>query len=390
MTAPRHSGPTPFLASSFTWNFALGMTHLLIPLFAYELGMSGVEIGSLISLPIVIQIWVNLVGGAWSDRIGARNVMLAAAVLTAVSAVVFALSASFLDLMLGQVLQVFARAAFWPANWALGSQLPGDRSHNLGRLNAWTSAGHIAGTAASGILIVQAGFRAGFWCMAAICVASFATAMMLANPRADRAAAPASMIAAYRPFITQRWMLLAIAYAFISALPYSIGNSFVPILLVEQGFSSDAAGWLLALRSAGTIAAGVILARFVQSTAARGVVFASSVATAIAVVLLAVAGHPAAVALLLVGMGLGSGVVTLFFQVLITGSSGTERRGAAMALGGMGWNVSNFAVPVVTGALRDALDIQAAFVITGALVLAWALALWPLHRWAIAADGTLR
>ena len=35
---------------------------------------------------------------------------------------------------------------FWPATWALGSQLPGDRSAQMGRLNAITSAGQILGT----------------------------------------------------------------------------------------------------------------------------------------------------------------------------------------------------------------------------------------------------
>ena len=45
----------PFYSSAFTWNFALGMTQLLIPLYARELGYSGVAIGSLIAFPIIVQ-----------------------------------------------------------------------------------------------------------------------------------------------------------------------------------------------------------------------------------------------------------------------------------------------------------------------------------------------
>src|SRR5882762_8996443 len=63
----------PFYSSAFTWNFALGMTQLLIPLYARELGYSGVAIGSLIAFPIIVQMIFNLIGGAWTDRHGGRN-----------------------------------------------------------------------------------------------------------------------------------------------------------------------------------------------------------------------------------------------------------------------------------------------------------------------------
>src|SRR5206468_765251 len=63
----------PFYSSAFSWNFALGMTQLLIPLYARDLGYSGVAIGSLIALPIIVQMIFNLIGGAWTDRIGGRD-----------------------------------------------------------------------------------------------------------------------------------------------------------------------------------------------------------------------------------------------------------------------------------------------------------------------------
>lgn len=43
-----------------------------IPLYADSLGMSGVTIGALIALPVGLQITFNLVGGAFTDRIGGR------------------------------------------------------------------------------------------------------------------------------------------------------------------------------------------------------------------------------------------------------------------------------------------------------------------------------
>ena len=55
----------PFFSSAFSWNFALGMTQLLIPLYARDLGYSGVAIGSLI-----------LLAAFWRDRKEAQRARL--------------------------------------------------------------------------------------------------------------------------------------------------------------------------------------------------------------------------------------------------------------------------------------------------------------------------
>ena len=60
----------PFFLSSFTWNFALGMTYPLVPLYASELGMSGVGIGTLVAMPVLVQITFNLTGGSYTDQVG--------------------------------------------------------------------------------------------------------------------------------------------------------------------------------------------------------------------------------------------------------------------------------------------------------------------------------
>ena len=158
----------PFFSSAFTWNFALGMTQLQIPLYARELGYSGVEIGSLIALPIVAQMIFNLVGGAWTDRLGGMNVSLVAFVATAAAGTMFAASSSFAGLFAAQIMMIVARAVYWPASWALVSQLPGARGSLMGTLNAITSFGQIAGTVCAGMIIASWGFGTGFWTVAAM------------------------------------------------------------------------------------------------------------------------------------------------------------------------------------------------------------------------------
>jgi MFS family permease len=372
-----------FQANAFTWNFALGMTNLLVPLYARDLGMSGVSIGSLIALPVLIQIWFNLLGGAYADRIGAKRTSLFACVSLMIAAAIFALSASFAALLAGQFLMILSRAAFWPSNWALASQLPGDRSRNMGRLNATTNAGQIVGLALSGMIIAHFGFRFGFWMMAVIGLLALLFALFIVQHRAAHSARP-KLFATYAALLKRRSIYLAVLCAYVSALPFSLAMSFLPILLVEQGFSSEATGWLLAFRAVGSIVAGIALAHMVRHATDRMPPFAAALFSAVSVSLVAVYAHPLWAGLFLLSLGAASGVMTVYFQILISAISSAEQRGSAMALGGLGWGLSNLTTPLFVGALADSWGIQPAFYALGAIVLAVGMILPATQRWAFA------
>jgi len=373
---------SPFHANAFTWNFALGMTNLLVPLYALELGMNGVAIGSLIALPVLIQIWFNLLGGAYADRIGAKRTSMFSCVFLAISATVFALSGSFTGLLSGQLLMILSRASFWPSNWSLASRLPGDRSRNMGLLNATTSAGQIAGIALTGMVIARFGYRAGFWLMAVVGLLSLLFASFITHLKVEQAVRPA-LLSSYRALLRRRAIYFAILCAYVSALPVSLSVSFYPILLVEQGFASDATGWLLALRAVGSIASGIALAHLVRRAADRGAPFASALVSAVSVGVAAVMPHPLWVGTFLFALGVASGLMTVYFQILISAISTAEQRGSAMALGGLGWGLSNFTTPLLVGFLRDAFDIHFAFYVLGAVVFVAAACMPAFQRWAI-------
>jgi MFS family permease len=83
-------------------------------------------------------------------------------------------------------------------------------------------------------------------------------------------------------------------------------------------------------------------------------------------------------------VGLGSGVMTIYFQVLVSTLSSGETRGSAMALAGMGWSLSHISTPLVMGALKDLYGIQAAFYALGAFAFLFSFALPAVHRWSLA------
>src|SRR5216683_227759 len=114
-----------------------------------------------------------------------------------------------------------SRAAFWPATWAMASELPGARGIQLGRLNAATNVGQIAGTALCGFLLAAAGFQPTFLALAGTGLMAFFAG--LGTKPVPRKPAPPShnLLVGYWRLIHQRIIQYSMLCAYLSALPFS-------------------------------------------------------------------------------------------------------------------------------------------------------------------------
>jgi predicted MFS family arabinose efflux permease len=332
---------------------------------------------------VVAQLAFNLVGGVWTDRIGGRRLALASSAMLGVAGVVYAFASTFAALLFAQLCIILARSVYWPATWSLGSQLPGDRSAQMGRLNSITSAGQIVGTVAAGLAIVHVGYRAGF-AMLAFAGGVVALALMAAFQAPDhrRLTEAQPIVATYRALARRPSIWFGLATAYLAGLPFSLSFSFYPILLVAEGFSSDETGWMIALRALGSVCAGVTAARFVRKVTERSIPVGAGLATAVTILAIAAFTHAAPISLCLFAVGLASGVLTLYFQLLASEISTTDTRGSTLAIAGLGWGLSHLTTPVLMGALTDVFGIHDAFFLFGALAVVLALGLAPLHAWA--------
>jgi MFS family permease len=113
----------------------------------------------------------------------------------------------------------------------------------------------------------------------------------------------------------------------------------------------------------------------------------SGVAVAAAVGLLPAVNHVLPIALWMLVIGVGSGAMTLYFQITISEASRLEERGSALALGGLGWSVSHLSTPLIMGLLADRYGIVNAFYALGVCALACTLALAVMRRWAFSSAG---
>ena len=371
-----------FFLASLVWNLGLGMTWIAVPLYAASQGLSNAQIGTLFSMPVLAQASLNLVGGAYTDRIGGRSIMLASCLVMALSGLWFMAAEGFWMLVAGQVGLVLARAAFWPATWAMASDLPGNRGIELGRLNAVTNLGQIAGGALCGFLLAATDYDTTFAALAATGLASF-LAGVGTRGSPPKASAPArNVLAAYGPLLRQRIIHYSVFCAYLSALPFSLSMSFYPLLLAHNGYGEETTGVVVALRAVGAIAAGLIAGRFVRTGPETLWPLACALAVAAGVGLLPALNHLTPIGLWMLVVGFGSGAMTLYFQITIAESSRPGERGAALALGGLGWSLSHFSTPLIMGFLADRYGIVPAFHVLGVLALGFAVGIGLMRRWA--------
>lgn len=149
-----------FIALAF--NLALGVSYVIIPLNAYRIGFSGLALGSLISLPMIVQIVTRFIGGAISDRFGEKRVLIGALFMILISGVIFSRARSFLLLLAAQLAIVVARGLFWPVIQSMVSRRATEINVAMGKLNAVNNAGQISGSVAAGFLIAFLGFSNSF------------------------------------------------------------------------------------------------------------------------------------------------------------------------------------------------------------------------------------
>jgi len=378
---PRLPSHLNYFLASFAWNYGLGMTWLAVPLYAHDRGLSSAQIGLLFSLPVIFQIAVNLVGGAYVDRLGGRRIMLGASLLFAFGAAVLYAADGFWSLFAAQLVLVVSRATFWPANWSLASELPGDRSVQAGRLNAITSFGQILGNGSCGFVLATAGFGASFAVMGAMGLAAWVLGLGTPHsPRKDTTGR--GLFANYRGLLGMPILYYSVMCAYLSALPFSLSTSFYPLLLQFLGFGEEVSGMLLALRALGGIGAGLVVARFVATGPASPWPVIAGLSVALAVGLMPLVTHWAAIGAFLLAVGVGSSLMTIYFQVTMAEAVPVEMRGSAMALGGMGWGISHFTTPLIMGLLADRYGIVSGFYVLGALALATVVFLAFLRQWA--------
>ena len=364
------------------WNMCNGMLFVLTPLFGVSLGLSVLDIGSLIGLPYLLTIVMRFVGGAFADRYGEHRMLQVCYSLNVLAAAGLYMAGGFFSLMLSSALANLSRSMFWVPAQSMASQLSSrDPGKMLGQLSAANYTGQLLGLSLGGILAGWLGYGTTFILVALASVAGMLLGFALPPIRLKPGGRTVWQITVgmSRRLVERRtWLLISSSCA--AAVPFGITQSIYPVYMSDLSFS---AGWIsvvIAVRSLGPVVIGLALGSDI--TIEREKLFYALGMGGLGLSILASAwtGGWLLLGLCIAGLGLAGGIADLLNQVQAVDLSRASDRSAVMASTGLGWNMAPMALPLLLGWAADAWGFGAMFLATGGFFLLIAMATPLVYR----------
>ncbi|NIO11892.1 MAG: MFS transporter, partial [Deltaproteobacteria bacterium] len=367
----RSSGILVLYGSAALWCTSIGMSHVLIPLYAIYLGFSILQIASIVSLPVVATLGIRFMGGALSDRFGERLVLHACYLLNTLAAVVLYQAEGFVSLLIAQIISNKSRSFFWTPAQSIASQLPGaSSSKRLGQLSACNAAGNLAGLSLGGVVAATAGYPGAFVILFLATLASSVLGFFLPHVEAKpKGRSVWKIFVGIGKFLCHRPTWLTISASFAAGLAPALTQSIYPIYLAQLGYGEQWIGFTVALRALGPIASGLMLAPLITPSR-QAVMYAAGIAgLGVFVIGSGSLDHIIFLGFCMAALGTSSGLMDVLYQVRATQLSSASDRSAAMASMGLGWNLAYIVTPVVVGWLAELYGIKLALMITGTFLI---------------------
>ena len=271
MEEARKGGRYLFFLSST--HFVIHVYTMLLPVLLLplqeELGVSLVQISLLSSVPTLLNAFVYLLTGAYSDRYPAQLFTLSFVVTTA-GAILIPLSRSFPLLMLGFTLISIGSTLYHPPSLKMASEYaPEKMSLALGIHNIGSNLGFAAGPLLLGYMLSNYDWRYSYYIWAALTVATAVLSYSYTRKNLRGSAAPAlgpNFTRGLRTLMT-RGFLMAVAISTLVEIVFRILVTYLPAYFAIQlgmtyGLSSTISGLGPLTGLVGSILGGVIGVRF--------------------------------------------------------------------------------------------------------------------------------
>ena len=328
------------------------------PAYAHDLHLTRVQVGALFAASSATMLLAALPIGLVTDRVGAKRLTVASAVLVAASALGQGLAHDFWLLLASRAAFGVAFGAVWTAGVAFIAQ---ERSSGLGATIPVAGVSAAVGPAFAGVAAGTFGLTVPF---VAIGVAAGLVALALArSPAAVRPEAVdrPSLRTMVRAIRGNRRVLGAVVLMTAAGSSISLASLLVPLRLRSNGVSVTAIGAILGVGALVYIAAGVIAARLGDGApaAAGWELVVLAVALALPALWTATASL---VAFVVVRSACNAAMTTIAYPLAAAGAADAGvGPGAAIGLANAAWATSTVVAPLAGGAIAQASSDRAAF-----------------------------
>jgi MFS family permease len=334
----------------------------LLPDYAERFHLSSLQAGVVIAAyPISVPV-VSIGCIALVPRLGAKRITLVSAGLMAVSTIIFAWAPTAMVLVVARFVQGFASGSIWTASmaWVTDNAPAGRRGRESGIVMGMLSAGSVAGPAV-GALASWAGQGVAFGLVAAVSIGGLILTGLA--PAGRSVAHQAAIGAALLRVAQQRATRAALALATIDLLVFGAVDVLVPLRLGSRGTTVAVIAAALAVGAALGGVSGPLAGRAVDRYS-PGVVGIAAQALMIPIPIVLAFEPLTAVQLAVLVIG-GPLFATVGAAMFPLSSMGADAAGAshvtATGLMGAVWAAGFTAVPVLAGALAQAISAPAAY-----------------------------
>jgi MFS transporter, DHA1 family, multidrug resistance protein len=366
-------------------SYAICRTPLL-PLLARELGASAPMVGLVMAASTVTGVLLKLPAGVWSDILGRRPLLLAAAAVFAIMPFAYLTAASLALLIAIRFVHGSATAIMGPVMSATISDIapPDRRATWLSTYSTVQGTGQAIAPIVAGLLIGRGRYDLAF--LAAGAVAMTAPLLIARLPlRHDRhpgsGGSSRRFIDGVLEVVRERRILVAsVTHAAYFVINGTL-NAFLPLFARDEiGMSAAEIGWLFGLQTVTTLAIRPVIGVASDRLGRRGAIAAGLVACSASVLAIAMAQSQAALFLAVLLYGGGVAITTAATSAYITDAAPKARFGAAHGVFGTIYDIGDAGGPLIGGLLVATFGYASTFTAMAAMAAMTAAVFVSLSR----------
>lgn len=365
----------------FVGTAGIGMVSPLLPIFAEELGATGIWLGLAFSGFAISQLAVTPVVGRLSDRFGRKPFLVAGMSIFCLAAVGYVFSANYQELVAARIFSGLGAALVFPIAFAyIGDLAPHQREGTyMGAFNVAQMLGFGSGPLVGGLLADAGGMDATFMAMVVSTGVASALILGLLPPSTRRKQQLRIDRAAPSTFIGNSTLMAALAYNMAWALGLGALFAFFAVFMRSEIHASGAQIGLV-------LSARMLLSGFLQPLAGRAadryhrpslVAISLSIVALITFFIASAEGFFVILALFLL-MGLFDSVAFPAASAMAVEVGRSVGMGTVMGILQMALSLGMIGGSVVGGSIMDGFGIRAVFYYTAATTGAGALAVASL------------
>ena len=344
-----------------------GIVLPLLPLYADRFGATGTEVGLLVLVYSLIQLFMAPFWGRLSDRVGRRPVLILGLVGSAISYVVFAYADSLALLFLSRILAGIGGSTIPVAEAFIADRTrPEQRAGGLGLIGAAFGLGFTIGPALGGIL-ASTDFRAPGLLAACLCAANALLAIMFLEESlpSDRRGEPGRRHGLPRMLRIARdpGVLQVLGVYFLFSAAWAVLQPTLSLFGAERfGFGETQVGYLFAfLGLVSALVQGGLVRRLVPIYGEARLVQLSGVPAVAGLFTIGVATN---LTTLLAGLGIlavGYGIAVPSALGILSRRASARQQGGTLGLGQSAGSMARMVGPLAAGITFDQLGIGAPY-----------------------------